>query len=80
MKPKPILVIGIPHNQGYDIDNVLTEIGKDLKDYHVFVYLSESIKDPVFQCFYEKDFDHVKYEELKAIIHERASAPPLHKQ
>lgn len=36
-------------------------------DYYLFVY-SKMGGEPEFKAFYEKDFDEVKFEELKAII------------
>lgn len=38
------------------------------KDYHVVVYLAINVDNPIIQVFYEKDFNEVKFDELKAII------------
>lgn len=48
--------------------SVNQSIGKDVrKDYHVFV-INSNASDWQFECFCEKDFNEVKYEELKKEI------------
>lgn len=69
--PKPIFMVGIPND---DILEEFTSIEESLKgeftDYHIIIY-SHSGNDVKFECFYEKDFNNVKYEELKNIVLEQ---------
>jgi hypothetical protein len=64
---KPILVVTIPQTptqeylQGFSQD-VTQRIANE---YHVLVIVGDVTK---VEVFYEKDFNQVKYEELKAII------------
>lgn len=68
---KPILVIRIPapipseQIKSIKKDKKIQEIKKE---YHVLVTESYLINDVQFEVFYEKDFNEVKYEELKEII------------
>ena len=66
--PKPIFAIGL---SSFTDDCVLEEtaqrLKRELKDYHTIVYVN-SVDDIKLDCFFEKDFNHVKYEELKEII------------
>jgi len=67
-KPKPIFIVGVPYTipecQRAQVQQDL-EIRMD--DYHVIVYRQNG-EEPLFQTFYEKDFNQVKYEELKQIV------------
>lgn len=38
------------------------------QDYYWFCFHKEGITEPEIQCFYEKDFTAVKFEELKKFI------------
>ena len=71
-KPKPILII---KNPSYDHDTWKTLLGiaDNIDDYHVIVVRSNESFDMVFECFYEKDFNEVKFEELKKIIKDAVS-------
>jgi len=65
---KPIIVIKAPYINMEQLASVNKSIGDDVrKDYYVFVINSNS-NDWQFECFYEKDFNEVKYEELKKQI------------
>jgi hypothetical protein len=59
MKPKPIVVVTTPLFADFKDDF--------LNDYHVIQIEIKKVK-PEIQVFYEKDFNNVKYEELKSII------------
>lgn len=69
---KPILVVGLPEDAPKEaIDLVGEKISSTIdEEYHVLVYISKKI-DFSFQVFYEKDFDEVKYEELKQIVKDK---------
>lgn len=69
-KPKPIFTIGFPD---FISDEERIETMKKLpaelrKEYHLICYPSASETEPIFNCFYEKDFNHIKYIELKKFI------------
>lgn len=65
---KPIFIVGIPNIQSEEqMSNITKSLEQRMTDYHVLVYLIET-ETPTFECFYEKDFDEVKFEELKEII------------
>lgn len=68
---KPIFIIGIPNSTKYDIDRIKKFIGKEMSDYYVLVYSVNSKFNYSFQVFYEKDFNQVKFEELKRIIKDK---------
>lgn len=65
---KPIFIVELPitftFSQLDEISNLLTE---KLIDYYVLV-VRNSVSKITFKCFYEKDFDEIKYEELKQLI------------
>lgn len=68
---KPILIIKLP----WDIQpEAQEEIRNDLskrditKDYYFLSFIGQGNEEAEFQVFYEKDFNEVKYEELKKII------------
>ena len=71
MKAKPIFIIGLPNElpeEGYT--EFEKHISEKLNDYHVLIF-THSGDEIKFECFYEKDFNKVKYEELKEIIREQ---------
>lgn len=70
--PKPIFLAGIPFNGDakdlIKLEGIASSFKSKIGDeYHVLVYTT-GLSEPTFQVFYEKDFNEVKYEELKAII------------
>ena len=69
---KPILTIGISERFREDLQRLQAQFSEQLSDYHVIVYMmavnDEAMAEPKFQAFYEKDFNEVKYEELKQIV------------
>jgi len=78
---KPIVLIEWPQS---DIDcdyedgtNIADRIMRQTKpmtdDYYVILIGMEAIKKPNMRVFFEKDFNEVKYEELKAIVAEAAN-------
>lgn len=76
--PKPILTVGLSF--GSDIKEVEENFKKNFKEltneYHVLAYLTNT-QDPVLKVFYEKDFNHVKYEELKKFIADAIKDIPI---
>jgi hypothetical protein len=68
MMAKPIFIVCIPIDDGIDTEEVLNSISEQFQDYHVLVASSEYHTEITFKCFYEKDFDEVKYDELKGIV------------
>ena len=67
---KPIFLVGVPRNMDYEqVLNAQVELERQLDGYYSLVY--QTNQDEIkFQCFYEKDFDEVKFEELKQIVKE----------
>ena len=66
---KPIFLIKAPYNTTME---TFHSIRKSLensvgKEYFVLV-INTQLEEWEFECFYEKDFNKVKYEELKQII------------
>ena len=65
---KPIFTVGIDicsFEENYErVEKMCTE---KMPDYYVLVY-SATTTDPIFNVYYEKDFNEVKYEELKQIV------------
>ncbi len=68
--PKPILAITIPYAisklHKTEIQKHLTEQGVD-REYWCFI-LPADVQSSSIQVFFEKDFNQVKYDELKTII------------
>lgn len=70
---KPIFLVGFPKGSNVsDIEIAEKVLNKSIEQYYPIVYISKS-EDYVFQCFYEKDFNEVKFEELKQIIRDAVS-------
>jgi hypothetical protein len=81
---KPICVIYFPFNYRdgisneswiYDYARFLNGISDSkfqqndyFKDYYWFCFYKYEIEEPEFKVFYEKDFNEIKYEELKKLI------------
>ncbi len=72
MTVKPLVVITIPNiGNNEEMVNVLKVVKEafDGQYLHLVVSVDEELCPlPTFQVFYEKDFNKVKYEELKQII------------
>ena len=66
MKVKPIFIVGIPFSEAQDSVGIEKVLSDYLKDYYVITYVAK--KDIEFKCFYEKDFDEIKYKELKDLL------------
>jgi hypothetical protein len=68
---KPIFIIKLPEKSidlG-DVEKLITPIQRDLYDYHVLCIFHEGNNIEI-EIFYEKDFNEVKFEELKEIVKE----------
>jgi hypothetical protein len=67
--PKPIVVFSVGHpSQIEHIQEGIKNIPGFLDDYYFLVKLVPELEEVGIQVFYEKDFNDVKYEELKEII------------
>lgn len=65
---KPIFLVGLPTSyENAAIEKIQKNIQGKLNDYHVLVYPSINV-DFDFKCFFEKDFEDVKFEELKEMV------------
>lgn len=68
METKPIFVVKLPDIMSHkDIIHLKCNLDKELSDYHILVVPS-NVDEPKFEAFYEKDFNEVKFEELKQIV------------
>jgi len=69
---KPILTIGLPEldNENPEIADAFTPLKND---YYIILYPINR-DEPEFKVFYEKDFNDVKYEELKQYIKDQLKA------
>lgn len=70
---KPIFIIELPELDDYypKIDGIREVISSKLEDYYVLVFVNPLLEEVKFQVFYEKDFNEIKFEELKQIIIEK---------
>lgn len=67
---KPIVVIKMPQYASNNDINSLAEqfrLGTIQQDYHIIMF-GTKLNDIDVQVYYEKDFNKVKFEELKDII------------
>ena len=67
-KAKPILLVKMPELKKEEYDNFNKGLKKFKKDYYVIIISSEIFKTIEVEVFYEKNFNKVKYKELKKII------------
>ena len=68
---KPIFLIGISKKSMYrEVEGVTQVLEKKFTDYHILVYSTNKVEEGefLFNALYEKDFDKIKLEELKAIV------------
>lgn len=65
---KPIFLVALPSYESFKtVEDIQKKIEGHLIDYHVLVYMHNK-EDLEFHALYEKDFDEVKFEELKQIV------------
>lgn len=65
---KPIFLVGIPNPENIELIACIQEsLEEKLEQYYPLVYTTKG-SEIEFKCFFEKDFDEVKFEELKEIV------------
>lgn len=65
---KPIFLVGIPQPENIEIIARIQEtLEEKLEQYYPLVYTTSG-SEMEFKCFFEKDFNEVKFEELKEIV------------
>lgn len=65
---KPIFLVGLPQMASIEqIEEVQKNLERKIEQYYPLVYQTNG-NEIDFKCFFEKDFDEVKYEELKQIV------------
>jgi hypothetical protein len=70
---KPIFTVGLPkHTSGHEVEKIKHNLDSELTEYYILVHTHQG-EEINFNCFYEKDFNEVKYEELKKIVKDRLS-------
>lgn len=70
---KPIFLVGYPHEIAQSIEIDQMKLEHKMPDYYPLAYIHNK-KDMEFKVFYEKDFDEVKFEELKQIVKDAVSS------
>lgn len=71
---KPIFLVGLPYHEVDGIDqneyiyNLQSTLDQCLPDYYTLIYFQGKTTDADFRVIYEKDFDEVKFEELKEMV------------
>ena len=64
---KPIFLVALPYEVADKIQDIQKNLEQQLTDYYPLIYIHN--KDEIeFRAVYEKDFDEVKFEELKDIV------------
>ena len=67
---KPIFLVGLPKGALVEeIEETQKNLESKLDGYYALVYLTNE-SEIKFKCFFEKDFDNIKFEELKQIVKE----------
>jgi hypothetical protein len=73
---KPIFLVGLQSSATHeDINDAAISLKKLDKDYYVIVHIGKT-EHIEFQCFFEKDFDEIKYEEVKQIVRDSLKHAP----
>lgn len=70
MTVKPIFIVKTPSMLTMEVTDKIKHGLKDQLDGYYVIIVQGDTGEFEFECFYEKDFNHVKYEELKQIIKE----------
>ena len=73
MKAKPIFTISIPSGSEDDTkmcEDISKLLHEKMKDYHTLVFVHGE-SDVKVEVFYEKDFNKVKFAELKKIVKDK---------
>ncbi len=66
---KPIFLVELPiSTDKEEVIGIQSMLESKMTDYYCIVYISRSSYDIDFKVFYEKDFDEIKYEELKEMV------------
>ena len=66
---KPIFLVELPISTNEEeVIGIQSMLESKMTDYYCIVYISRSSYDIDFKVFYEKDFDEIKYEELKEMV------------
>jgi len=70
---KPIFLVGVPMDfEPHIVQNIQQVLEEKIKDYHPLVYTKKDCDEIDFKALYEKDFDEVKFEELKELVRSNA--------
>jgi len=70
---KPIFLVGVPvdfHPQ--TLQNIQQMLEDKIQDYHTIVYTKKDGDEIDFKALYEKDFDEIKFEQLKELVRSNA--------
>ena len=70
---KPIFLVAVPNKSILELDQIASSLESQFLDYHVLVY-THNKDDIEFKAFYEKDFNEIKFQELKDIVNSNFGA------
>ena len=65
---KPIFLVGLPLGTSIDKNRKAQKNLEQKLDQYYVVFHQTNKNETEFKCFFEKDFDDVKFEELKQIV------------
>lgn len=63
---KPIFIIYIPVEMTKDVNGIQKQLTNKLDDYHI-LSVTHDKPEIEFKAFYEKDFNEIKFSELRKI-------------
>jgi pyruvate formate-lyase activating enzyme-like uncharacterized protein len=70
---KPIFLVGVPVDfQPQTLQNIQQMLEDKIQDYHTLVYTKKDGDEIDFKALYEKDFDEIKFEQLKELVKSNA--------
>lgn len=70
---KPIFLVGVPiYFEQQTVQNIQQMLEEKIQDYHPLVYTKKDGEEIEFKALYEKDFDEIKFEELKELVRSNA--------
>jgi hypothetical protein len=64
---KPIFLVSVPSHLWPDLNKIENYLENKFYDYHVLCISNDNEKIE-FKVFFEKDFDEVKFDELKNVV------------
>lgn len=70
---KPIFLVGLPRTTSCEeVEEVQKNLKRKLDQYYSLVFLTNT-SEIDFKCFFEKNFNEIKFEELKQLVRDAMS-------